>query len=642
MMVGVKNIYEEYGLKVGLEIHFQLNTGRKLFCKCPVGLTEDLNGVRVIRRLRPTQSELGQIDPAAYFEFKKGLVIEYIAPPEYTCLVELDEEPPHHIDKSSLDTVLRIANYMRSRIVDEIHVMRKIVVDGSNTTGFQRSAVIALGGEIYVDSIGKHIGIQSICLEEEAARLIERRGNKVIYGLDRLGIPLIEIATDPDISTPDEAVEVAKAIGRIVFATGMKRRGIGSVRQDINISVGGGTIVEVKGVQRLNQLRRVVEFEFRRHLGLLELAKILRDRGIKSSDFNNIKIIDLSSVFKSTKNKVIKKGLNEGGSVLGVRLPGFKGLLRRELVDGYWLGKDLAERVRFWTGLKGIFHTDELPGYGISKEELDNILKVSGSGEYDAVVFVVAKKRDAIEALNKVIERAREALNGVPYETRAAREDGSTFYMRPRPGMARMYPETDIPPIRITKDYLVRVLEHPIISPEETVKNIVEKYGIDLELAWRLYDSEEIPLFEKIMNAVKNINSIYVASFLTDRLPLLEDEGLDISNLDESLILEAFKAVDEGVTVKESIIEIIKYCIKNRCSVSDAIRELNLYKIRDTSEVERFIDELISSRSDIMSLPENIKRKRLIGIVMSKYRGKIDPKTVIKIIDEKLGGKHNG
>lgn len=631
-------LYKEYDLKVGLEIHFQLDTGRKLFCKCPIGLVEEPRGIKVVRRLRPTQSELGQIDPAAYFEFRKGIYIEYIAPPDYTCLVELDEEPPHLIDRDSLDTALRIADYLESNIVDEIHVMRKIVVDGSNTTGFQRSAIIALGGRVYVDSIGRYIGIQSICLEEEAARLIDRKGKKVIYSLDRLGIPLIEIATEPDISSPEEAVEVAKAIGRIVSATGVKRRGIGTVRQDINISVGGGTIVEVKGVQKLNQLKKVVEFEFRRHLGLIELAKILKDRGVKDDDFNKIMPIELSRIFESSECKVIKRGLARGRVVLGVRLPGFKGLLRRELVDGYWLGREMAERVRFWTGLKGIFHTDELPGYGISRTELELIYRATDSGEYDAVVFVVGDRGEALEALGRVIERAREALRGVPYETRAAKEDGSTFYMRPRPGMARMYPETDIPPIKITKEYLERIREKPITSPSEIVKKIVGEYGIGEDLAWRLYDSDQIELFIKIVKTINNISSKYAASFLTDRLPMLEEEGIEVSSINDNIIIESFKAVDDGLTEKEAILDIVKYCIENECNVARAIKDLGLHKLSDIGEVEGFINRLLESRKDLMSLPVDIRRKRIIGIVMSKYKGRVDPKTVIKIVNQKLGG----
>jgi glutamyl-tRNA(Gln) amidotransferase subunit E len=628
--------YDKYGLKVGLEVHFQLDTGRKLFCRCPIGFTEDFVGSHIIRRLRPTQSELGQVDPAAYFEFKKGLTIEYIAPEDYTCLVEADEEPPHPMDKEALKTVLRIALYLKSSIVDEIHVMRKIVVDGSNTTGFQRTAIVGLGGYIDVRELDRRIPIQTICLEEEAARIVKRRDNYVVYHLDRLGIPLIEIATAPVIHSPEEAYIVALNLGRIVSATGRKRRGLGSVRQDVNISIMDGNVVEVKGVQKLSQLKRVVEFEFNRQVGLYEIAEELRRRGIDRSILEAGKMVDVTELFRDCQNKIIRRGIKRGDRVIALLLKGFSGLIRRETASGYWLGKEFVERVRFWTGIKGIFHTDELPAYKITEDYVKKLRELFEADEGDAIVFVIGPEAQAYEALKKVLERSIEALDGVPPETRGSKEDGTTFYMRPRPGMARMYPETDIPPIRITDDMLEGVKEDMIKDPSKIVYELVDNYDLNEGLAWKLYDGEYIDIFRRICGEVDSVSPSYVASFLTDTLKYLEREGIDLENISDDMIIEVFRAVDKGIIEKESIFDVFKYMVINNVSVEEAVDKLGLRRLIDLKPIRDRLLDVIRSRDDLKDMPPDILKKRLMAIIMSEYRGRVDPKEVLSIIDEVL------
>lgn len=635
--------YRDIGLKVGLEIHFQLDTGRKLFCKCPPILSEEVNDIHLIRRLRPTQSELGQIDPAAYFEFKKGVVIEYISPPQSTCLVELDEEPPHKIDMESLRAALRLAKFFHSEIVDEVHVMRKIVVDGSNTTGFQRTSVIALGGSLYIPSIDRRIGIQSICLEEEAARLIKREDGKVVYCLDRLGIPLIEVATDPDIHSPDEAVEVAKYIGGLVTMTGVRKRGLGTIRQDINVSISGGPVVEIKGVQRLQQLKAVIEFEVRRQYGLMDLAKELTERGVDASLIKSTKVEDVSDIFKKTKNRVIRSGLSKGYYVYAVLLPGFGGLLGREVAPNHRLGKELAERIRFWTGLGGLFHTDEMPKYGITSEEINSLKQYMGASDNDAIVFFVADKHQVDMVVERIIERAIEALKGVPKETRGAREDGSTFYMRPRPGMARMYPETDIPPILIDESIKKFIEENPLRPPDSLVEELVTKYDLPREVAWKLFDMDLHSFFERLVEEAPSLNHTYIASFLSDRLPyILSELGLEEPILIEDIVLDAFRLVEKGVIFKESLADVIMFSYREGLDVSKAVEKLGLVSRVDYSEVKQYLLNELRRREDLKTLPKNILVKRLMAIAMSKYRGTVDPKKVVSIVNELVGGVGEG
>jgi len=220
--------YDKIGLKCGIEFHQMLETKEKLFCRCPTEIRKDNPDYTFVRRLRPTMSEMGEIDKAALFEFEKGVEYLYQGYHDNTCLVEMDEEPPHDLNHEALETALLIALMLNSTPLDEIQVMRKIVIDGSNTTGFQRTALVAIGGSVSVE--GKIIPIQTICLEEDAARKIEEQKSRVVFRLDRLGIPLIEIATAPVIKSPDEAERVAYRIGQLLRITGRVKRGLGTIR----------------------------------------------------------------------------------------------------------------------------------------------------------------------------------------------------------------------------------------------------------------------------------------------------------------------------------------------------------------------------------------------------------------------------
>ncbi len=625
------NIYEEYGLKVGLEIHFQLDTGRKLFCKCPPEFSESPEGIRLIRRLRPTQSELGQIDPAALFEFEKGLIIEYIAPPNSTCLVETDEEPPHYPDIKSIEVAIRLAKFFDMKIVDEIQFMRKIVVDGSNTTGFQRTAVVAYDGSFSLD--GKKYGVQTITVEEEAARLIDRKQDKVVYSLDRLGIPLIEVATAPDINSPEEAVKVAQYIGRLVRSTGYKRPGLGSVRQDVNISIMNGTIVEIKGIQKLDTLGKVVDYEFNRHVKLLELKDLLIKSGLTPDSLEVSDFMDVSEALATSQSRIVRRILNRGGRFYALKISGFKGFLGYKIVDKTF-AREILERIRFWTGITGLFHSDELPNYGISINEVDKVGSLLNLSDRDAFIMIGLFNDDQLPLIrDKIIERIVEAFAGVPYETRGATEDGKTYYMRPRPGMARMYPETDIPPIVVDQELLKNVSKIRIVEPEETLSMLRERFGLSNDMAEELLDSDLVDLFIKLFEEYgEMVGSGYIYHVLVSIPKALEREGYDISKINEEVFQKIFKALSDGDIVKESIEEILKNVCKG-ISVEESIEKYKSEKV-SVEEVKNYLREVLNQRSDISSLPPNIRKKRLIGIAMERYRGLIDAKIVVNIVEE--------
>jgi glutamyl-tRNA(Gln) amidotransferase subunit E len=625
--------YDKLGLKVGLEIHQQLDTSAKLFCECKPELFKEEPEITFLRKLRPTQSELGQLDPAAYFEFQKGVKILYEANTATSCLVEMDEEPPHPLNMEAVEIALTVALMIKAKPVDEIHVMRKTVIDGSNTTGFQRTCVVALNGVVKVGE--KTVPIEHVSLEEDAARKMgEEEGNIIRYRIDRLGIPLIEIATAPVINSPKEAGEVALAIGTILRATGKVKRGLGTIRQDINISIPNGALIEIKGLQELELLPLAVEYEVQRQLNLIKISEELKKGGVKVDEIKE-EFLDVTDVFKQTKCKVIRKALDKNQQVLALRLPKFKGFLKRELMPNFRLGTEMADRARFWGRVGGIFHTDELPAYGITAEEIEELRKATEAKEQDAIVFVADTPENSKDALKAVIERAREAIKGVPEETRAPNPDGTTRYMRPRPGAARMYPETDIPPTQITEHFIKRASLLLPELPEQKLERLTKDYGLNQKLAKQILDSEYSELFETIIKE-SEVSPITVAAFLTETLRALKRDGVQVDNVSEKQIREVFKQVGTGELTKEAIPEVVSWLSKHEDkNIQEAISSLGL-KILSEEELMKIVDDIVENNKKIVKERGMEAFGPLMSMVMKEVRGKANAALVGELIRKKL------
>ena len=624
--------YSKIGLKAGLEVHQQLDTAAKLFCSCKPQLFKGEPEITFLRRLRPTQSELGQIDPAALFEFQKGVKILYEATRETACLVEMDEEPPHDLNREAVEIVLIAGLMMRAKPVDEIHVMRKTVIDGSNTTGFQRTCVVALDGEI--DIKGKKVPIQHVSLEEDAARKMGEEGQIIRYRIDRLGIPLIEVTTAPVIYSPQEAEETALAIGRILRATRKVRRGLGTIRQDLNISIRDGALIEIKGVQELELVSRVIENEVQRQLNLLKIRDELKKREVKEENIKE-QFVDVTSVFKQTKCKVILKALEQNKRVLAVKLPRFAGLLKRELALGMRLGAEMAEIAHFWGRVGGVFHTDELPAYGITVDEVNQVGRLMKKEPLDAVVFVADTLENATDALKAVTQRAREAVKGVPEETRAANPDGTTRYMRPRPGAARMYPETDVPPIQLTREYLEKLRTQLPELPEQKMRRLMKEYELNRKLAKQILDSEYADLFEAVAKET-GVSSTVIAVTLTETLKALRREGINIEAVTDGQFRELFRLIGSGKTTKEAIPEVITWLSKHEgATVKEAIKSLGLAMISQ-KELEELIDDLIKRNKILIEERGKGAFGPLIGMVMKNVRGRVKAEMVSEILKKRL------
>jgi glutamyl-tRNA(Gln) amidotransferase subunit E len=619
-------------IKVGLEIHRQLDSKHKLFCSCPTDFAESEPEEKFLRRLRPTQSELGQVDQAALFEFHRGKSIIYESDHQTSCLVEADEEPPGKLNEEAAQICLTASILVNAKPVDEIHVMRKVVIDGSNTTGFQRTAVVAMDG--LMDVGGKKVPVTQISLEEDAARKTTQTRELGGYRIDRLGVPLIEVTTGPVLESPEEVEKVALAIGTTLRATRKVKRGLGSIRQDLNISIPEGALIEIKGVQELDLLAKAVELEVQRQLTLLQIKEDLKKRTLSQRSIER-NYVDLSSTFSSTKAKILREALSKKGIILGVKLPGFSGLLGKELSPGLRFGTELSNRASFWAGVGGIFHTDELPGYGITEEEVKSARDRLGLGPQDAFVLVADEPSRAKDALNAVVERVQEAFEGVPEETRMAMPDGTTRYMRPRPGAARMYPETDVPPTPVTSELIAKLKRELPETPEQEAKRLMERYTLNQKLAKQLTESDNLRLFETLA-ASSRVQTTFIATTLTETCKSLEREGFPISDIPDSKVEAIFQLVDQGAMAKEAIAEMLKWQSKHpNLDSKDGIAQLGLRMLTE-KELDAVLDRHVEKNRKLIQERGAGAFASLMGSVMSEVRGSIEPKVVTEKLKEKL------
>jgi len=622
-------------LKVGLEIHQQLDTKNKLFCNCEiVDATE--HDFTFKRNLRPTRSEMGSYDQAALFESKKIKIIKYQSSRNSNCLIESDEEPPVEVNTEALEVVLTLCLALHCTVEDELHVMRKIVIDGSNTTGFQRTILVGRDG--FLDVEGIRVGVQSICLEEDAARIINEQNkdndeSNKIYSLDRLGIPLIEIALEPISNSPTFVTILAQTVGRLLRSTKKVTRGIGSIRQDVNISVDNGPVVEIKGVQQLSQLALIIDYESKRQDGLNQIAKKLTERNINQSEFIST-VTDVTDLLRNSSSKVLKRILTDDSKIIAFVLHGFNGILSFEPYPGIRLGKELGDLVKSY-GIGGIFHSDELPNYGISIDDVQSISSVLRMNKNDAFILVGGSITLLNTVLFELFNRITKSFSGVVPETRYVRIDGITAFSRPRPGSSRMYPETDIPYISID-DNTMKGLSKLIPQPWDVViEQISKKYDINKTLAENIFDSQYFILFEKIISQT-SISPSFIISKLTEDLVSLERDGYDTSILTEDVLFYLFMQLNYSRISKESVPIIIEKLLKKEVDdVEEVIRSFGT-----DSLTEEFVDDtisrIISENKKVISEKGLDAVGLLMGRCMEILRGKIDGEKVNKKLMTKL------
>ena len=677
---------EGLGFMCGLEIHQQLATG-KLHSRMPSELYDfGLNEIpqewsRSHRKLRAAQGESGKIDVTARFESRRNRSFVYVQSPN-AGLIELDEAPPLDHDSVAVNTVLTIAAMMNAKPVSSMQAMRKTVVDGSNTSGFQRTTLVATNG--YIQSNLGNVGVDVICLEEDSARKLETKstdeGELVYYTLDRLGMPLVEIATAPDIQTPDHAKEVALLLGTLLRDTRLVRRGLGSIRQDLNVSIACGVRVEIKGCQDLDWIPKIIKIEMARQLHMYRLANQLRqesslpelppDRRLDSIPIENrvalsavsrlpLEISDLSDLFTHCSSDMIKKSLSSGSVLLSLKLSGFAGKIGSKEVDENGaqlprLGRELASSAK-QTGVAGIFHSDELPAYGITEIDVASIREQLSLSDDDAFVLCVAPQWQAELALESVLLRARAAFHRIPGEVRnvvirkGSPEDGTTTAMRPLPSGARMYPETDIQVLHLDSKRWEGICSNLPMNREERIARLGE-YEISSNQLEALLGGELDDLFiDGVIDgglSTPSLPSKAWASMLLDnsRTEIAKEANIQESKVPWELLALLVFAREEKIITREGIIPIAKiylatsnsYSFEDQMSWISEIAELEGFSPANTDLVEQVVNSILIERDDFVREKGMAAVGPLMGIVMSKLGGSADGKLVNSLLVEKI------
>ena len=594
--------YKKLGLKCGIEIHQQLD-GKKLFCNCPTLIRDDKPDFSIKRKLRAVAGEHGKIDVAAMQEQLRNKNFVYQGYEDTICLVETDSEPPHAINQDSLYTSLQFCKLANSNVSQIIQVMRKTVVDGSNTSGFQRTALIAREGKI--ETSEGDVRIANISLEEDSCKIVSENYHEKTYSLDRLGIPLIEIGTEPDIKSPDQCQEAAKKIGMLLRSLSGIKRGLGTIRQDVNVSIKEGTRIEIKGAQDLRMIPTYVELEMKRQEELIKIKKELY--GLR---LNDLEIIDCSTIMSESEAKIIKSALEKEGKILGIKLHGFSGYVGRELQPGYRLGTEFSGRAKVKAGIKGIFHSDELPNYGISQKEVKLLKKKLRCTTKDAFVIVATDEKKAKIALEAVYERAQEVLNGVPKEVRKANANGTTSYMRPMPGAARMYPETDVPLIKPD----LKNIELPELLEDKFIR-FEKKYGLSKDLAKFIAKSDKVLLFEELAIKYKKEKPAFIAETLTSTLLEIKRKyNLDTEKLTNDKLRNLFQYLAEDKIHKDIILDVLIDMIKNQF-------DIKRYASMGTEEIHKIIKEIVENN-------QKAPFPALMGMCMKNLAGKASGKFI--------------
>ncbi|MFB6121446.1 MAG: Glu-tRNA(Gln) amidotransferase subunit GatE [Halobacteriaceae archaeon] len=609
--------YEELGLVAGLEIHQQLDTATKLFCECPTDRRDPEESTRSFTRyLHPTRSELGEIDEAALEESMVDREFEYLAY-DSTCLVEEDDEPPHRLDDEALEVTLEIAQLLDMDVVDQAHVMRKVVIDGSNTSGFQRTSLIARDGVI--DTSEGPVSIVDLMLEEESAQRVAETPEGVRFSLDRLGIPLVEIGTGPDIRSPEQAREAAERIGMLLRSTGQVKRGLGTIRQDVNVSIAEGARVEMKGVQSLDDIDDLVELEVQRQVRLLELAEELQSRDASVGDAQ-----DVTPVFADTDSGVIAGA----DCVMAVPLYEFDGVVGEELQPDRRLGTELSDYAKH-RGAGGIFHTDELPAYGVTADEVAALRDAVGADADDAVAIVAADRDTAESAIEAVADRAETALDGVPEETRDAKEDGTSAYLRPLPGAARMYPETDVPPVEPD------VTEVP--TPElltEKVERYQSEFGLDAGLAEQVAYGHRMDLFEEAVEM--GVDPTLAASTVESTVTELRRDDVPVENLTGEHYRGVFELLADDAVPQEAVPDLLEALAENPALTPEAAVEQEGLGGVSEAEVRDAVESVVARHAEQVEEEGMGAFSALMGECMGELRGKASGDLISSVLREEI------
>jgi glutamyl-tRNA(Gln) amidotransferase subunit E len=624
--------YEQRGFQCGLEIHQQLDTRKKLFCHCPVGLRHDPPDARIVRHMRPTLSELGEYDGTALMEFKTKKQVIYELYGDSTCTYEMDDTPPFHMNPEALDIALEIALMLNCSLVDEIHISRKQYLDGSIPTGFQRTAVV--GTEGWIPFKDRRFRIIQVTVEEDACREMSDVGHTITFRTDRLSTPLVEITTYPDARTPAEAQEANEALARVLRATGKVRRGIGAARQDVNVSIRGGTRVEIKGVPKYRYVRRLTEIEAYRQSQLLDLQEILRARGISRETLHGQKTRMDSPGF-GLKSEIFRAAADPAACLKAIKLCGFAGLLNHPTQPGRTFSDELAGRVRVIACLDhrpNLVHSDAPEAYGVWPEDWRTLRDALDARPTDAVVAVWGNDADTDTALAEIKIRAIEATRGVPNETRQAFRDGRTDFERILPGPDRMYPDTDSAPTPIEQQRIQAITARLKPRPWER-EDMYLNWGLPLQFARPLSYSPRAGVFESLVQD-DDLEPGWVAAILVQDLRRIRRGGTAVDRIPDTSLREALVMLHEMGAPRQAVRKVLTALVGVREPVADLVHRIAVSP-PSTEDIVDAVETAIAGRPT-QSLHAEKERRFLIGRIIEALGGAVDGSIVSQILEKRI------
>jgi len=630
--------YEKFGLICGLEIHQQLDSKTKLFCRCP----SKLQGTRepdftLKRTMRPVLGEMGTYDKAMLTEYEKDMSILYEGYNDVICTYEMDETPPFDCNDEARQIALQIALLLNSDIIEEMHVCRKNYLDGSVPSGFQRTMIIGKDGYVELEN-GKRIGVEFLSLEEDAARKIKTELKTNYFRLDRLGIPLVEITTKPDINRPDECREAAERLGLLLWSTKVKKV-LGSIRQDVNVSIKDGTRIEIKGVQKLDIIPILINNEISRQLKLVEIKKELISRNLKVDDVPT-ESVDLINALSKTKSKFIANGLKNGKKIYGLNFKGFKDIFGKELMEDYRFGTEVSSKVKSISGLKGIIHSDEdLKKYKLSNEDIKRIKTELNTKDEDCFVLVLGTKKKVDKALEVIIDRVKYAFKGVPPETRRYLEDGKTEFLRELHGGARLYPDTDTKAIFNNEAEIKEIAKNLPRYPWDVIKEYSKKFNLEEKMIKDLIFTGKLELFDKLTKISSDYSTLIITTLLETTTALRRDKK-NVENINDKDFIDIFTLLKNGEIGKEAVEEfMIKKADSPDLSIAEIKEALHISRISE-EDLNIIIDGIVNKNIKLINERKLGAMGPLMGEVMEEVRGKIDGKIVSdrlkKAIQQKL------
>jgi len=627
--------YAAIGFKSGLEIHQQLLTERKLFCRCPAGLYTEEVDAEILRHMRPTLSELGEYDGTALMEFKTRKEIVYLLKNESVCTYEMDDAPPFEIDPKAIEIAAEIALLLNLNMVSELHIARKQYLDGSIPTGFQRTTIMGVDGSVPFK--GRRIGIRQLGLEEDSCREVSDVGHRITFRTDRLGMPLIETVTEPDMRTPQEVAEVAEVLRRMVRATGKVRTGAGAGREDVNVSVEGGTRIEIKGVSSIRRIPHLVYNEAMRQYNLLRIKEELNARGITKETFKCEKAI-ITNLLDKTPYLPIEHSLERGGVVGAVLLKNYQGILAYPTQEHTYFSQEIADRVKVIACIMdqpNILHSDSTES-GISRSQWNRIRKRLNAGNDDTIVLVWGDSQDVNTAMEEIAIRAREATEGVPSETRQAYRDGTNGFERILPGPNRMYPDTDSPPQALSDDVIERLRRSLPEMPWDRQARL-QKLGIVDNTACLLAHSPHSVLFDHVYKE-SACDAKLLANVLVRDMRCFKRQGVPIERLDESALTLIFNALVKGSFHKDALWHVLTAVVKGEARPVNEVIENFKPNGGEKVELDLLIKEAAELQQRLINRAKSSRRNYLMGYIMNKLRGRIAAQTVATRLEEVIQG----